>query len=335
MSSYSIILPVKNGGEYLKECVSSILNQRYSDFKLHILENCSTDNTMGWIKSLKDERIITYPSDKPLTIEENWRRIKDIPKNEFITLIGHDDILDPDYLMVMQQLIKKYPDASLYQSHFRYIDTKGNIIRPCKHMKEKQERTEVLTNFLSCGIDIVGTGFMMRSKDYDEVGGIPPYPSLLFADFELWINLAKKSYMAVAQEEAFAFRIHQSTTTSSSDAVMLKAFERFIGYLIVLKSSDDSFDKVISKNTATLLNFYCQGFTSRLLRTDIKKRNGLRVKEIINQFIQYGKSLDANNTFKPLNNFTTRLALYVDSNFVTRNLFLLFKKIYSKPVLTR
>ena len=131
MAKYSIVLPVRNGGEYIKECVHHILSQSLTDFQLHILDNCSTDGTSEWLQSLKDERIMIYPATQPLSIEQNWGRITSIPKNEFITLIGHDDILDANYLAVMDQLIRKHPRASLYQAHFRYIGPKGELLRRC------------------------------------------------------------------------------------------------------------------------------------------------------------------------------------------------------------
>ena len=98
MNKFSIILPVRNGGEYVKTCVNSILSQTEQDFNLIVLDNCSTDGTREWLASLQNKKIIIYPADRPLTIEENWARAIDVPKNEFITLIGHDDILHPDYL---------------------------------------------------------------------------------------------------------------------------------------------------------------------------------------------------------------------------------------------
>ena len=332
MTKYSIILPVRNGGTLVKACVHSILSQTYAGFNFLVLDNNSNDGTLEWIRSLNDERIIIYPAKESLGIEGNWGRIKDLSKNEFITLIGHDDILDPHYLSVMDELISKYPDAGLYQSHFRYIDSTGNTIRACKPMKEKQAPSEVLANFLSMQTDVMGTGFMMRSKDYDALGGIPLYPKLLFADLELWINLTKKSYMAVAAQECFAFRIHQSTTTTSSDEVMLGAFEQFTRFLKRLGTDDPAFDKVIKEHAGSILNFYCQGLTSRLLRTPMKKRKGQTVQAVINHFNSYADSLLPAGTFKPLDNFTVRMALFVDSNFITRNLFLLFKKVYAKPV---
>ena len=120
---YSIILPVRNGGEYVKECVNSILTQSLNSFNLLILDNCSTDGTFEWIISLNDARIKIYPAAKSLSIEENWDRIKSLPKNEFITLIGHDDILDKHYLEVMDRLISKHSSnaVTLYAKRVKLI----------------------------------------------------------------------------------------------------------------------------------------------------------------------------------------------------------------------
>src|SRR5690348_15314094 len=186
MAKFSIILPVKNGGEYVKECVNSILSQTVQDFNLIVLDNCSTDGTLEWLQSLNDQRIIIHQSQKPLSIEENWARIKSVPKNEFITLIGHDDILNKNYLETMLNLIKKHPSASLYQSHFQYIDSKGDLLNNCKPMDEKQFAHEFLGAYMCRSIDSTGTGYMMRSVDYDNLGGMnTEYENLIFADFDL------------------------------------------------------------------------------------------------------------------------------------------------------
>src|SRR6476660_6078686 len=108
---YSIILPVRNGGEYVKECVHSLLSQSLDNYNIIILDSGSTDGTTEWIKSLDNRKIIYYPSGKDLSIEQNWARIKDVTKNEFMTMIGYDDLLHPGYLKEMDELINKYPDA--------------------------------------------------------------------------------------------------------------------------------------------------------------------------------------------------------------------------------
>ena len=333
MKKFSIILPVRNGGEYLKECVKSILYQKLNNFNLLVLDNCSTDGTLQWIKSLNDERIIIYPSTTPLSIEENWGRIVTIPKNEYITLIGHDDILKPDYLNLMNHLINKFPDATLYHSHFAYINSKGKNIRSCKPMNEVETGTEFLRSILQNNIDIVGTGFMMRSKEYDELGGIPiTYPNLLFADFELWLNLTGKNYKVTSPVQGFYFRLHQSTTSVSSDVKYQLAFEKFIYFLDTLKQKDTAYKKVIAENANSFIMFYCKSLSHRILRTPKEKRKNLSVNSILQKGKEYSSVLTSNTNFNP-SGITILFARFIDSNIITRNIFLLFKKMYNKPLL--
>jgi glycosyltransferase involved in cell wall biosynthesis len=333
MDKYSIILPVYNGGEYVKECVNSILAQTISDFDLLVLDNCSTDGSAEWIKSLNDSRIKLFPTSHKLTIEENWARIKDVPKNEFITLIGHDDILYPDYLATMSDLIAKYPNASLYQTHFNYINNNGKEIRKCLPMDEAQTAPEFLSAILANTIDIMGTGFMMRAKDYDSVGGIPNYPNLLFADFTLWMELARKSYKATSFKECFSFRKHLSTTSISPDIKMQQAFGLFIGYLENLKATDEDLAKVIQRYSINFIMKNCKGLAHRLLRTPKTRRENLSVVSFLKQCKQYADRLQTNNDYNPVSDYSVKLAAQIDSNMFTRSLFLAFKKIYSKPIL--
>jgi glycosyltransferase involved in cell wall biosynthesis len=331
MPRYSIILPVRNGGSYVKECVNSILAQTNGDFNLHVLDNDSNDGTGAWIQSLKDDRIIYLPAERSLIIEENWFRITTIQKNEFITLIGHDDVFEKNYLEVIDTLRIKNPGASLFQTHFKYIDGNGRLIRRCKPMPAHLSANDLLAFLLCRMIDTMGTGFMMRASHYDAIGGIPTYPNLLFADFELWHQLSKPGYLAVSPEECFSFRIHQSTTTTSSDAKYQAAFARFIDYLVAEKNKSGS-NKIIERYAVEFIDFYTKAQAHRLLRTALSKRDGMSVKEIGRQGKVYAGRLLPGNQFDPYENFSFRLAAFIDSNPVTRALFLRFRKYYSKPI---
>jgi hypothetical protein len=330
---YSIILPVRNGGELIKECVHSILHQSFPDFDLLILENESTDNTVAWLNTLTDPRIKIFPSHQSLSIEMNWARAISVPKNEFMTIIGHDDMLDENYLQAMDELIRRHPAASLYQAHFRYIDKYGKEVKKCVPMKEVQQPGEVLHNFITSRMDIMGTGFMMRSRDYDAVGGIPAYANLLFADMELFIELARRSCLAVSATECFSYRTHPGATTSvSTDVKVLQAFDQFVKYLEKLKAQDPQLAGVIEKDADHLLQQYCQGITHKVLRTPRAKRQTPSVAAIIDQFREYGKRLKGDSSFEPLDSKKIRMGKIIDGNGLLHSMFLLFKKIYSKPI---
>jgi len=331
-AKYSIILPVYNGGEYVKVCVNSILSQSIPEFELLVLDNCSTDGTVEWLRSLLDNRIRIIVADRPLSIEENWGRIKSVDKHEFITLIGHDDTLEPDYLAILDQLIHQYPAASLYQTHFNYIDSHGESIRKCKPMPAEERADEFLKSSLTNAFDIMGTGFMMRSADYDALGGIPNYPNLMFADLELWYRLTAIGFKATAAATGFSFRIHQSTTKTTADDKLQLAFERAVFFLDSLKQEDKLSAKVINDQGITFIHHYCRSLSHRLIRTPLKNRNGLTVGGFINKCKSYADRLVPGNSYNPLADKAVRLAKYIDASPLSRFLFLYFRKIYSKPV---
>jgi hypothetical protein len=181
-------------------------------------------------------------------------------------------------------------------------------------------------------MDIMGTGFMMRSRDFEQVGGMPSYPNLLFADMELFTEIARKSYLATTKEECFSYRIHATATTSTStDVKVLKAFDQFINYLEKLKS-DPVLSQVVSKESDHFLQQYCQGISHKVLRTPKGKRQTPSVAAIIDQFREYGRRLKGDNSFEPLNASKIKMGKTIDNNPLYHSLFLLFKKIYKKPV---
>lgn len=333
MLSFSIILPVRNGGDYLKQCVQSILDQSYPQFNLLVLENESSDQSLDWLNSLSDDRIFIFPATKSLSIEENWGRILGLEKNEFITLIGHDDILHPDYLQEMVELINQYPDASLYQTHFNYINSEGNLIRPCKHFPQKLTSLELMALILQKEIDINGTGYMMRAAHYDSLHGIPNYPNLLFADFELWVNMSQFSYMATSPKTCFSYRLHQSMTTVSSDQKFQDAFVRLLKYFLEKKKNDIQFKTVLDAYLLDFIVTYVKSISHRILRTPLSKRNKVTVKSWIEKC-----QIITNELFElehaPIlrNNLSVKISLFIDKSVIFRNLFLFYKKLFSKPL---
>lgn len=112
VNRYTIFLPVKNGGEHLKQCVASILDQSYPYFDLVVLENHSIDGSLVWLRNLEDPRVSVIPSNSDLDIQSNWGRIVNSRKNEFMTMIGHDDVLAPDFLKTVDELIGAHADGN-------------------------------------------------------------------------------------------------------------------------------------------------------------------------------------------------------------------------------
>ena len=325
-NNFSIILPVRNGGDYVKECINSLLNQTYTLYDIIVLDNCSTDGTVEWIESLQNSRIKIIRSDRSLSIEENWGRIKDIPKNEFITLIGHDDLLLPKYLETMDDLICKYPTASLYQSHFTFIDSNGNKLKDCLPMEDVQNVSGFLNNEFLQTLDSTGTGYMMRSIDYDKIGGIPSYPKLLFADYELWVRLTGLSFKATSPSITFKYRLHNSTSKLTGAIEYQVSFICYCNFLNEYKEINSGVNAIIKKNGHIFLNYYCTSLSHRLLRIP-KAERSKTVNDFVKECIAVSiKLLGSNNQFKPYRKLSILLAILIDNSRLGLYAFSLYKK---------
>ncbi|MBC7535379.1 MAG: glycosyltransferase [Ferruginibacter sp.] len=325
---YSIILPVYNGGQHVKECVNSILCQTYAEFDLLVLDNHSNDGTSEWLDSLKDSRISIYRTSAVLPIEQNWARISMIRKNEFMTMIGHDDILLPNYLKEMNCLIKKHPDASLYQTHFSFIDEFGHFKSHCKPMSEIQSGHEFLASQFTGTIDSTGTGYLMRSADYDELGGISSnYVNLIYADYQLWLQLSLKKYKATSEKSCFRYRVHDSVSKLTDGEKFQAAFGIYVHFLTALCKKDGKVNAVVKYYGYDMLMTVCESLAHRILKIPRKLRK-ITVKEHINKFRRHASELIPGQEFEPLSKFKIKIALLLDQNIVGRTLFCVYKKIF-------
>ena len=332
MPSFSIIIPFKTGIEYLKECLNSALSQDYTNFNIIILadKTSNIDGSIDYVNGLNHENIIIEESIETLNILENWGRIKSLDRKEFMTILGYDDVLAPDFLSTISKLIQTEPNASLYHTHFNYVDSKGALIKPCLPLPYQLNAVDYLAFSLREEISIMATGYVFRSADYDSIGGIPTnYPNLIYADLFLWIELTKKSYLVVAPSNHFSFRIHNSTTKTSKDKILLSAFIVFLKYLATL-SEQNQFSSTIKKLAPNFIAKTTKSLAHRILRTPKKYRDGINVSEI---FYEIGKqSREMKLAYEPMEISSMKATLWIDQNPVAHWLFLLMKKIYKKPI---
>ena len=213
---FTLIVPSYNGGDLLKECIASIRAQTYRGFALAVLDDGSTDGSLEWLRALGEPRLMLYSAPTHLGIVGNWGRALRLPKAEFMTIIGQDDLLGPDYLAVMDALTREHPDAGLYHAHFRFLDARGKVTRPCRALPARETAAEYLTALFTGQRDTYGTGYLMRSARYEAVGGIPPFEKLLFADDALWMTLMEGSYKATAPERCFSCRLHPASASGGT-----------------------------------------------------------------------------------------------------------------------
>src|ERR1700692_3965269 len=57
MTLLTLGLPVYNAMPFLPQTLDSLLRQSYEDFELLVIDDASTDGSLGYLKSIKDSRL--------------------------------------------------------------------------------------------------------------------------------------------------------------------------------------------------------------------------------------------------------------------------------------
>ena len=93
----SIIIPAYNAAPYIEETIQSIYKQTYQSWEVIIINDGSTDNTAGIIKSFKDPRIQCI-TQKNAGVAAARNKGLHFAKGEFIVFFDADDLMTPEFL---------------------------------------------------------------------------------------------------------------------------------------------------------------------------------------------------------------------------------------------
>ena len=105
----SVIIPVYNVEQYLRQCLDSVINQTYTNFECICINDCSTDNSYNILKEYarKDDRfVIINCSENTGPGNARNRGIK-IAKGKYITFIDSDDWVTENYIETLYNNIEK------------------------------------------------------------------------------------------------------------------------------------------------------------------------------------------------------------------------------------
>jgi len=117
---YSVLLPTRNGGQFLRNCIESILVQDYDDLELVISDNANTDETAGIIDAYRGHpRVKAIRLDESVPVTDNWNAAYGASSGDYILMMGDDDYLLPGYFAKMDALIDRHssPDCVLYNGY--------------------------------------------------------------------------------------------------------------------------------------------------------------------------------------------------------------------------
>lgn len=120
-SLVSIIMPVYNGGNYIREAIESVLNQSYSNWELLIINDGSTDDSKKIIQSYSDLRI-SYIEQANSGVSNARNRGLKLMKGDFFCFLDADDKFYTESISSRLKVFTKNKHISFVDGTCKVID---------------------------------------------------------------------------------------------------------------------------------------------------------------------------------------------------------------------
>lgn len=209
-SKVSVIMPVYNTKEeFLREAVSSILSQTYTNFEFLIIDNGSDEYIKDIINSYNDERIFYH------RIEENkgpaFARNYGIDKSRgsYIAFMDSDDISLPTRLEKQVNFLENNPEFGCIGTTAEVFGDDAQKI----NFNFFKDSFEIEYNLVVIGCSFCQSSVMLRKSVVDKYN-IRYRPEWVPAeDYGLYVDLIGKTKFKILDEVLVKYRFYQENTS--------------------------------------------------------------------------------------------------------------------------
>ena len=228
-----IALPFYGDVAFMKQTVQSILNQSDPNWRLVVVDDGYPDDTLpGWFASLGDQRIEYHRNIQNLGANGNFQKCLGLLSAEYCLVMGADDLLEPNFVEYINDLIRANPGVSMIHPGVKVIDENNDFVstrsdQVKKSIRESQGISKVLSGeplarSLMKGNWMYFPSIVWKTKTIQVIGFRSGFH--VCQDLGLAMDLIMQGgEMALIEDEIFRYRRHQESDSS------VKAFngERF------------------------------------------------------------------------------------------------------------
>lgn len=246
----AILLATYNGEKYLQQQLDSLSNQTYSNWKLYIRDDHSSDNTtqvlLSYQKQNQDKVFVLKDNLGNLGSSQNFNALLQIvDKEAYIMFCDQDDFWLPNKIEItlseMLKLESKFGVVCplLVHTNFKYADTNlGEIVS--KKNFQATKVAELSLQHVIAQNPIYGCTVMANRALLNLVKNIP----LVAENHDYWIALVASALGKICylNEKTLLYRQHGNNVSGNyNDSSLVQRFKRII---IQKKNLRDALNKV-------------------------------------------------------------------------------------------
>jgi glycosyltransferase involved in cell wall biosynthesis len=310
----SIVMPVYNGGAFLKETIAGLLSQSYGDFELIIVNDGSTDSSREIIQSFNDKRIKYLSNHQNCGIVFSRNKGCSQMKGRFYAPFDADDIAHPQKMEKQLAFLKENPEFAMTGCRVKRIDPEGKPFGKAWRLSADHKQIPSIMLFrnyfvhssLLINRKALPSGFYTKGFDVVE-------------DYLLCADIALKNKVYILPEFLLKYRVSPTSAMRLNNERLKLQEKKIFSYLFsklnINLTSNEMEALLVLKDNRRLMNRKMLKTTEELLFKVLRQNK-------MNQVFQ------SRQLIKTVKNRWLKTAILANGN-----LFWMLKKIIASPIL--
>jgi glycosyltransferase involved in cell wall biosynthesis len=210
---WSVMIPTFNDGDYIIECIKSVLAQAPDPetMQICVCDDCSVDqNTSQKIKEIAGNRVEYYRHPQQVGHIRNFNTCLHKAKGHLVHILHGDDQLRLGFYEKLTRVFESNQDIGAAFTRFIYIDDKGHW-RALSGLE--MDKPGIFHSFLpqvAVRHFILSAAMVVRRQVYENVGGFcPQVPS--YEDWDMWKRVGTVSSVWYDPYPFVLYRKHRQT----------------------------------------------------------------------------------------------------------------------------
>ena len=181
----SVCIPAYNRERVVGEAINSVLSQDFADFELIIVDDGSTDATLGEVAKIGDARIRIEANGRNLGIPAARQRCLELARGRYLAWLDSDDVMCPKRLSRQVSWLDRHPETATLGGWVRTFHDNGKagklLVKPLRH-----DHLAAWLLFRCCHAN---TTLMGRTETLRQFGFRAEYP--VSEDYDLSVRLTR------------------------------------------------------------------------------------------------------------------------------------------------
>lgn len=250
-----------NNTSWVLETLESIHNQTFKNFELIIVDDCSTDDSVGKIENwLNEKNNSNYTLIKNITnlgVSKTCNIAVKVAKGKYITLIATDDVMLENKLKVQVDFLKNtdeevgavYSDAIL-------IDENSDILYGRFIQRHKPTLTKIPSGYIYN--ELIKANFipimsvMYKTRILNEIGYYDE--NLVYEDYDFLLRLSSKYKIVFSEYISVLYRVRKNSLSNTLPSSKEWKRSNVLIYLKQIDKHNDIINKLLNVYKTSLLN---------------------------------------------------------------------------------